>query len=124
MMEMLINLDSKVDQIGQSSTKLSTSFEALDKKADALTTKVTILEGRLDIHGTTLQTAKKTTESVKNTVENYKGDIAGIREEMQAMEKRLNDRLDELARSQNAGFDEINVSQKTFLDRIMHLFKQ
>jgi chromosome segregation ATPase len=97
---------------------LTTSFNNLEMK-------VQTLEDRLMTHGTRLLDVKHTIEGRK---EGWPSDIAGMQEKIQMMEKRLNDRFDEMQEMEkhlNDRFDEIaasqhelNTSQKTLLDRI------
>ncbi|KAG2046105.1 hypothetical protein BDR06DRAFT_977731 [Suillus hirtellus] len=100
LMDMLKGVEGKVDKVVRAS--------------DGLKDSINLVEGRLTAHATKFVLQKA---EIKADIDAHNqaisSEINGMRDEMQMMEKRLIDRLDALTES-----------HKTFLDRILDLFKQ
>ncbi|KAG1854278.1 hypothetical protein F4604DRAFT_1686117 [Suillus subluteus] len=110
-MEVLHRLDAKVDRL---ESKINQLDAKVDKKQDELDTKLTT-------HGTKLLNLRNAAEDHNKIISS---EIKTLQQEMQGMEKRLIDRIDESTTSQQTGLDELVESQKTIFDKLFALFKQ
>ncbi|KAG1838204.1 hypothetical protein DFJ58DRAFT_733947 [Suillus subalutaceus] len=120
--ELFTRLESKLNGLESNlGSKLGRVESNLEGRISDLKVKLEALESNLTTHGTKLL-------KLRNLVDEHKkemhSEVDGVLKEMQGMEKRLIDRVDESTESQKTGLDELAVSQKTIFDRILALFKQ
>ncbi|KAG2354335.1 hypothetical protein BDR07DRAFT_1429713 [Suillus spraguei] len=86
-----------------------------------------LLNERLTTHGTKLLNLKNAVEShngvISSEVNSVRDEIQAVEKRMEGLEKRLIDLVTISVQNLTDRIEELNVSQRTFLDRILDLFK-